>query len=106
MYLLMFAAYLGVLMFNLAGARYFFSIFTPLILMAIYSIWRQRRLAKDNIVLLLSKKLTYHQFIESVDGFLMILKQQAPSRKRIIANYIMAIFSAHEKSCNMPGCEI
>ena len=106
LYLLMFTVYAGVLMFKLAWVRYIFMIFVPLLLIGVWSISRQRRVARDNMMLLLAKKLTYEEFIWSADAFLMILKQESPSRKRIIGNYIMAVFSAHGKSCDMPGCEI
>lgn len=63
LYLFMFTIYVGIMMFDLVGARYFLTVFIPLLVIAGWSISRQRRMAKDNMVLLLSKKLNYKEFV-------------------------------------------
>lgn len=62
-YLLMLTFYVGVLMLRLNGVKYFFTIFIPSLMIGVWSISKQRRLVNDNMILLLSKKLNYREFI-------------------------------------------
>jgi hypothetical protein len=92
------------LTFNTLQSGYIFATVVPLVSLGLFLVYTKAKTTRDNVARAFQGELSFDQFIESIDCFLVLTRQDYSNSKRSLINYIYAIISQHEAKCTMPGC--
>lgn len=92
--------YLFLIVFPSMRPAYFFLALLPALAYALFTAHSTSTTARDNLEKALLQQLSFTEFVESIDCFLMARE------KRKAMNYIYSVLCKHGEKCGWVGCEL